>query len=97
MARGAGDGREGAVDDLVDGVDGLSFAGTAAENKNARDEVVVHIICVVKRVRLRIPLHDESRNADGFATTAAENSAEILSHCLCCHGDCSFGVETSSL
>jgi hypothetical protein len=80
-------GREGAIYDLIDGVDGFLFAGAAPQNKNARDEMVVGVTGVAA---LAFVLHDEGRHTDGLSTAATQDSTKILTGGFGGHQDNSF-------
>jgi hypothetical protein len=79
----------GIVDDLVDGIDGFSFAAAAAYIENTRDELVVHIVGICGK--LAFPAGDESRNANTFATVTTQNGAKSFRYNRRCHENYSLG------
>jgi len=81
---------EGAIHDLIDGVNGFLLTGAAAQNKNARDEMVVRIAGIMLPPTLAIMLHDKRRHADGLSTPAAQDSTKILTDGFGGHQDNSF-------
>jgi len=80
---GSGNLGEGAVDDLVDGIDGFTFTGTAAKYEDAGYEMKLRIVSLLQTVHFIFFLADNAGNANWFATMAAKNTAEMLTDGFC--------------
>jgi len=81
---------KGTIDNLIDGVDGFSLAGTAPQNENARDKVEVDIIGVVVSLTLAVLSQHDTGNADRLATMTAQNSTKLFRRRSGCHEHNSF-------
>ncbi len=79
----------GAIDDLIDIVDGFFLAGAAPENEDAGHQVEVRIVFVVGGAAVGLFFHDQAGDADGLGTMAAKNAAEILLKSFYGHRDSS--------
>ena len=80
---GSGNLGEGAVDDLVDGIDGFTFTGTAAKYEDAGYEMKLRIVSLTQTVYFIFFLADNAGDANWFATMAAKNTAEMLTDRFC--------------
>jgi hypothetical protein len=78
-AAGRGDLGEGAVDNLIDGVDRFLLAGAATENEYLRYEVILRVVRVVRVMRRGLPLRNHFWDAYRLSTTTAKDSSEVLS------------------
>jgi hypothetical protein len=74
---------ERAIDDLVDGVDRFSFAGTAAKHENTRDEMEMSVARIVSTTNFVFLLADDSWDADRLTAMATEDTAEMLTDWFC--------------
>ena len=79
---------EGAINNLVDRVNGFPFAGTAAKNKDTGDQaVLLVIITIVLPVAFTVLPKNNARYADGLPTVATMDSAEMGGRCNSRHDD----------
>jgi hypothetical protein len=62
---------EGAVDNLIDGVDRFLLAGAATKNEYLRDEVILRVVRIVAEMRRGLPLRNHFWDAYWLAATAA--------------------------
>jgi hypothetical protein len=70
--------RSWAIDDLIDGVNGLFFARAAAKDKDTRDEVkCAAIVAFGTALGGGFLTHNWIGNADGLAAMTAQHSAKI--------------------
>ena len=70
--------RKRAILNLIDGINGFPFAGTAAEHKNARNQVEVSIVCIMKALTLAVLPENNAGNADRFPAVTAVDASEML-------------------
>lgn len=83
MVLGSGNLGERAIDDLVDGIDGFAFTGTAPKNEDAGYEVKLGVVSLMQAVHFIFFLADDARNANRFAAMATKNTAEMLTDGFC--------------
>jgi hypothetical protein len=66
------------IDDLIDGVNRLFFAGAATKDKDTRDEIkCATVVAYGTALRGGFLTHNRIGNADGSATMMTEDSAKI--------------------
>jgi hypothetical protein len=70
---------ERTIDDLIDGVDRFLLTCATPKNKYLRDEVILRILRVVRKMRRGFPLRNHFWDAHGLSTAAAKDSSEVLS------------------
>jgi hypothetical protein len=71
--------REGAVYDLIDRIDGFPLARTAAKNKNAGNQVKVHVVGIVMALAFAVFPKDDAGNFDGFTAVTTKDSPKLFS------------------
>lgn len=69
--------REGAIYDLIDRVDGFSFTGTAAQNKNTGNQLEAGVSGIVLALRLTIFTKDDAGDTNRFPTVSAKDSSKL--------------------
>ena len=87
MVGGGGTQGIGIVDDLVDGIDRLAFAGAAAHVEDPGNQMVVHVAGIGEPLEFEFLSADEAWNANGLAAVAADDGAELTGDCGRCHGN----------
>ncbi|HEY2457184.1 MAG TPA: hypothetical protein VGI13_07795 [Candidatus Acidoferrum sp.] len=74
---------EGAIYDLIDGVDRFPFARAAAQHEYARNKMEMSVAWIVLAVNLVLFLADDAGDAHRLAAMAAEYTAEMLADRFC--------------
>jgi hypothetical protein len=69
------------VGNLVDGVNGLFFAGAATQDEHTRDEMEGAVVAFLAALRGRFLAHYQAGDTYGFAAVVALDAAEIR---FCC-------------
>jgi hypothetical protein len=58
--------RKGAIDDLIDGVNGFPFTGTATQDEHTGDQLKLRVIAGVMAVILIVLSQNDFGNANGL-------------------------------
>lgn len=66
----------GKFHDLIDGVNGFTFAAAAANIEDSGNELVLHAVRIREGLKLALPPGDESRDSNGLSTMTADNCAK---------------------
>src|SRR5215469_7692134 len=86
--------RKGAINDLIDGVNRLPFAGAAAQDKDPRDQLKLRLVRLRPSMSFIILTQNDTGNANRLTAVAAKNTAERLRGRINRHGKDSLEVQT---